>query len=535
MTRAMPPSASSMASDPVASARRNTIDDAFRRAARRHRMRPALAFEDRMWSLEELYAAAGRIAAWLSGQGLAVGDRVLAFGRNSDAYYLLWLACCRGGFIHVPVNYALKADELRFVHQHSGARAVICDADLKAAFGRAGLGGMAASLSFVDDGYDLLAVARDPALPDISPAPEFGGVAIAQLLYTSGTTGRPKAAAMTHEALLSEYGACIADCDYHRDDRTLAAMPLYHSAQLHAFTTPQLLTGARTRLLATPEPEHVLQSIAREGATSFFAPPTVWINLLRHPAFDAYDLTSLEKIYYGAAIMPEPVLSELARRLPRAGLYNVYGQSEIAPVATVLLPAEHAARPTSAGRPIMSVETRVVDGEMREVAPGVHGEIVHRSPQLLAGYWNGDGETDEAFAGGWFHSGDVGYLDEDGFLFVVDRLKDVINTGGVLVASREVEDVLLRHPAVSEAAVIALPDPKWIEVIAAVVVPRDGQVIDPLGLTDHARDALAPYKVPKRIIVEASLPKNTAGKVLKRELRARLAGSGPARSTVTAR
>jgi fatty-acyl-CoA synthase len=217
--------------------------------------------------------------------------------------------------------------------------------------------------------------------------------------------------------------------------------------------------------------------------------------------------------------MPGPVLQELRQRLPRVGFYNCYGQTEIAPLATVLLPHEHDARPASCGRPCINVETRVVDADMNDVPPGTHGEIVHRSPHLLTGYWEKPEETAAAFAGGWFHSGDVGYFDEDGYLYIVDRIRDVINTGGVLVASREVEEVLFTHPAVSEVAVVGLPDPKWIEAVTAFVVLRSGHAVDEEALIRHARAHLAAYKLPKKVMFVDSLPRNTAGKLLKRELR----------------
>jgi fatty-acyl-CoA synthase len=228
----------------------------------------------------------------------------------------------------------------------------------------------------------------------------------------------------------------------------------------------------------------------------------------------------LRNIYYGASIMPVPVLEELRRRLPGIRPFNCYGQSEIGPLATVLRPEEHDARPASAGRPILNVETRVVDADMRDVAPGEQGEIVHRSPQLLMRYWDKPDETADAFSGGWFHSGDVGFVDAEGYLFVVDRVKDIIKTGGVVVAGREVEEVLFKHPSVSEVAVIGLPDPKWIEAVTAVVVTRPGHAQDEAALVAHARQHLAPFKVPKTVIFVDNLPRNTAGKLLKRELRA---------------
>ena len=213
--------------------------------------------------------------------------------------------------------------------------------------------------------------------------------------------------------------------------------------------------------------------------------------------------------------------------LPQAGFYNCYGQSELGPLATVLAPEEHHERPASAGRPVLNVTTRVVRPELfpelQDAAPGELGEIVHQSPQLLTGYWDKPEETAEAFAGGWFHSGDLGYLDEAGYLFVVDRVKDVINTGGVLVAGREVEEALYTHPAVSEVAVIALPDDHWIELVAAVVVLKEGAETSAEELRTHARTALAPFKVPKCIYFAETLPRNTAGKILKRDLRERFA------------
>ncbi|MDR3539082.1 MAG: fatty acyl-CoA synthetase [Acetobacteraceae bacterium] len=497
--------------DPIARARRNTVGDALHRTARRERDAIALVFGDQRWSFADLDAAADRIARRFADLGLRPGDRVAAYGRNSDAYFIAWLGCVRGGFVHVPVNYALTGEELAYIVRQSGARLVLTAAALDT-----NLAGIA--VEFRGRIEDLPAIARDASAP-VGVDPPLHEDSLAQIVYTSGTTAAPKGAMMTHRAMLAQYYSCIHAMDYAETDRALAALPLYHTAQMHAFTMPQLLVGGCTFLIEAPAPAQVLELIERERITSFFAPPTVWISLLRHPDFAARDLGSLEKVYYGASIMPVPVLHELRARLPKARPFNAYGQTEITPVATILRPEEHDARPASCGRPVLNVETRVVDADMHDVLPGAHGEIVHRSPQLLTGYWDKPEETAAAFAGGWFHSGDVGFFDAQGYLYIVDRIRDVINTGGVLVASREVEEVLFTHAAVSEVAVVGLPDDRWIEAVTAFVVLRPGQDADEATLIAHARAHLAPFKLPKRVVFVAALPRNTAGKLLKRELR----------------
>ncbi len=519
-------------------ARRDTIGDALRRAAARFRDRTALGFGERSWTYADLDLAADRVARRLLAAGLDPGDRVAAYGRNSDGYLIAWLGCARAGLVHVPINYALNAAELEYIVAQSGASALFYQralaANAEAVIDRLGLA-IAGTFDERAGKLDILTAANDREWGRPGDAPPGETVAdddLVQLQYTSGTTGQPKGAMMTHRALLTEYMSCIVALEYDASDRALASLPLYHTAQLHAATMPQLLIGGYTHLIEAPMPELCLALIERHRLTTMFAPPTVWIGLLRHPDFDRRDLSSLNKLMYGASIMPVPVLQELRRRLPGVRFFQGYGQTEIAPLATVLRPEEHDARPTSAGRPVPNVQTRVVDADMNDVAAGERGEIVHRSPQLMLGYWDKPRETEEAFRGGWFHSGDVATIDAEGYLYIVDRVKDVINTGGVLVASREVEDALFTHPAIAEVAVIAVPDAKWIEAIAAVVVLRaesdlPAEDAEP-ALIAHARALLAPYKVPKRVFVAESLPKNSAGKLLKRELRVRYADTAEA-------
>jgi len=512
-----------MAVDAAAPIHPSTVGGVLERTARRVPSDLALTFADRRWTFAELDRGVGRVACGLLGLGLVPGDRVAAFGKNSDAYLLLYLGCARAGLIHVPVNFNARAAELTYLLTQSEPAAVFADPALEEHIDA--LGGAVGALRRASLERDVLAW----ALHEGAAAHEERGVRdddLVQLLYTSGTTSQPKGAMLTHRALVHEYASCIAALDLGPGDVPLHSLPLYHSAQMHVFLLPGLAVGATNHLVPAPDLDELLARVGRDGITSLFMPPTVWVGLANHPGFAEADLSPLRKAYYGASIMPVPILQRLQARLPGVGFYNCFGQSEIGPLATVLRPEEHAQRPDSIGRSVLFVDTRVVDAEMRDVQPGERGEVVYRSPQLCTGYWGKPEETDEAFAGGWFHSGDLVRVDQEGYLFVVDRIKDVVNTGGVLVASREVEDALYGHPSVAEVAVVGLPHERWIEAIAAVVVLKED--VAPDTLIAYAKEQLPAHKVPKSVHRVDELPKNASGKVLKRELRQKLGGSASA-------
>ncbi|MQY31257.1 fatty acyl-CoA synthetase [Nocardia aurantia] len=497
----------------------NTVDGVLRRSAARFGDRAALEFEGRTHGYRELDDAVSRAAGWLLGLGLRPGDRVAAYGTNSDAYVIGFLACARAGLVHVPINYALTGAELSYLIGQSGARAALVDPALAGTLAavRGELTALEHVLPLRDAAGSLLGIASAGAVPalDAQAAPTD----LAQLLYTSGTTSKPKGAMMTHQALVYEYVSSVIALDFTAADDPLVAMPLYHSAGMHVFALPYLSVGATVRLLAAPDVAEVLRRVERDRIGSLFLAPTVWVPLSQHPDLDTRDLSSLRKAQYGASIMPVTVLERLRERFPDLGFYNCFGQSEIGPLATVLRPEEHERRPASCGRPVFFVETRVVDVDGNDVGAGEPGEILYRSPQLCLGYWDDPAATAEAFRGGWFHSGDLVTRDAEGFVTVVDRIKDVINTGGILVASREVEDALYTHPAVAEVAVIGVPDDRWMEAITAVVVLRDGHTATAGELIDHLRPLIAPFKVPKHIRFAGALPRNQSGKLLKRELR----------------
>ncbi|MFF9348794.1 acyl-CoA synthetase [Streptomyces sp. NPDC014734] len=495
--------------------RSSTVDGVVARSARRTPGRTAVRYGQRSWSYAELDAVVSTAAAVLTTEHrLHPGDRVASYAHNSDAYLIGFLACARAGLVHVPVNQNLIGDDLAYLLDQSGSALVLTDPDLAdrvpGRFAVRALRDAPGSL------LDALATPR-PFVPEHEPSAGH----LVQLLYTSGTTALPKGAMMTHGAFVHEYVSAITALDLRADDRPVHSLPLYHSAQMHVFLLPYLAVGASNTILDTPDVDRLLDLIETGRADSVFAPPTVWIGISQHPGFTTRDLSGLRKAYYGASIMPVPVLERLRDRLPGLAFHNCFGQSEIGPLATVLGPDEHEGRMDSCGRPVLFVEARVVDEDGKEVPDGTAGEVVYRSPQLCEGYWDKPEETAEAFRDGWFHSGDLAVRDAEGFLTVVDRVKDVINSGGVLVASRQVEDALYTHPAVAEVAVVGLPDERWIEAVTAVVVLR-GETTE-AELLAHARERLARFKAPKRVLFVDGLPRNASGKILKRELRDRFA------------
>jgi fatty-acyl-CoA synthase len=502
----------------MSTSRASTVDGMLQRSAARHPERTALLFADRSWTYAELDDAVSRAAQVLLDLGLQHGDRVATYGRNSDAYLLAYLGCARAGLVHVPINYALTGTELSYLVEDSGARAVLVDPALQPALDAAGVS-VEIVVPLRDADGSLLAQAAEGSVPTIDVEVVDGD--LVQLLYTSGTTSKPKGAMMTHRALVHEYVSSIVALEYAETDEPLHPMPLYHSAGMHVFLMPYLAVGATNHLMETPDIPEILRLVEERRLRSLFLAPTVWVPLSQHPDFATRDLSSLRKAFYGASIMPLPVLQRLQAALPALGFWNCFGQSEIGPLATVLRPEEHVERPESCGRAVLFVEIRVVDEAGRDVSPGDSGEVVYRSPQLCEGYWGKPEETAEAFRDGWFHSGDLVRVDAQGYLTVVDRIKDVINTGGVLVASREVEDVLYTHPAVAEVAVIGTPDERWIEAVTAVVVVKSP--VTPEELIAHAKQSLAGFKIPKRVHVVDELPRNQSGKLLKRVLRDDLA------------
>ncbi|MFM2423254.1 MAG: hypothetical protein RL291_1784 [Pseudomonadota bacterium] len=512
-------------------ARQHTIGDILRRSAKRYPARRAIQCGAVTWTYAEFDGIVNRLARGLINGGVKMGDRVAILARNSHAYAALRFAIARAGAVLVPINFMLNAGEINFILKRSGATVLAIGPEFgavaKAAIGDDTSVSWTIALEGETAPADATVGTTFSAVLDVDASPVLLGLndaMLAQIVYTSGTESAPKGAMLTHGAVLWQYMSCIVDGEMQARDVMLHALPLYHCAQLDVFLGPAVMLGMENIITGTPTPDTILPLLAQHGITSFFAPPTVWIGLLRSPLFETTDLSKLEKGYYGASIMPVEVLKEMAQRLPKVRLWNLYGQTEVAPLATVLGPADQLPRAGSAGVAALNVETRVVDEEMRDVAVGQIGEIVHRSPHLMSGYYNDQAKTEAAFEGGWFHSGDLATIDADGYITVVDRKKDMIKSGGENVASREVEEAIYLLPQVSEVAVVGLPDEKWIEAVTAVIVVKAGQSLDEAQVMEHARAKLAPFKAPKRVVFVESLPKNPSGKVLKRDLRTKLGG-----------
>jgi fatty-acyl-CoA synthase len=509
---------------------RQTLGDLLHRSAARLPHKTAIICGETNWSYAEFDAICDRLAAALASHGIKQGARVALLARNSHAFGAMRFALARLGAVLVPINFMLKPLEVGYILRHSRAELLATDSEFAAVAREAATGSSVKQLLWLPGEHarspepDMLNFDRLIDFAGLPPAIDFAGHDLAQVVYTSGTESSPKGAMLTHDAVLWQYVSCIVDAEIASADLMLHALPLYHCAQLDVFFGPAVYVGCTNVITARPVPDNLLALIARHRITSFFAPPTVWISLLRSPLFDSTDLSSLAKGYYGASIMPVEVLRELARRMPEVRLWNLYGQTEIAPLATMLGPADQLRKPGSCGRAVLNVETRVVDDAMNDVALGEVGEIVHRSPHLMLGYLEDEERTATAFEGGWFHSGDLATMDEEGFITVVDRKKDMIKTGGENVASREVEEALYGLASLSEVAVIGVPHPRWVEAVVAVIVVKAGATLTQEEVLQHCAGMLASFKTPKAVVFAQALPKNPSGKLLKRQLREAHAG-----------
>ncbi|WP_274918392.1 o-succinylbenzoate--CoA ligase [Streptomyces sp. WZ-12] len=486
------------------------------RRARKTPHRTALMHRSTTLSYAELHERTTRLAHALRTAGLRRGDRIAYLGPNHPSFLEALFAAGLLGAVFVPLNTRLAAPELAYQIRDSGAAALLhSPACAPLADAVRADAGPRTVLPAGGPAYEAL-LAAAPTAPVDEPVTHDD---IALLMYTSGTTGRPKGAMLTHGNLTWNALNVLVDLDLLADETALVSAPLFHTAGLNMLTLPVLLKGGRCLLVDSFDPGDTLDQIERHRITYMFGVPTMFDRIARHRRWAAADLSSLRLLNCGGSPVPTPLIDAYQER----GLTFLqgYGMTEAAP-GTLFLDAEHAvAKAGSAGVPHFFTEVRVVRSDgLSSVDVGETGEVVVRGPHVMRGYWGLPEETTAAFADGWFRSGDAARIDADGYLTIVDRIKDVIISGGENIYPAEVENALLARPDIAECAVIGVPDDDWGEVPLAVVVPRPGTAPRADGLLASLRGRLAPYKIPKSVVLVDALPRTGSGKVRKDQLRA---------------
>ena len=507
-----------------------TLDEIVRRNALRFPAKPALLTDTGVRTWAELDARVNRLARALRRRGLERGDRVAILLGNCAEYFEVYFGCARAGLIAVPLNYRLTVDEMTQILRQAEPRMMVMGVgdDEKSRI----LEGRITSLrdrSVVGasnaDGYEatLNGASAEPLAPEASDSDPFA------IFFTSGTTGLPKGAMVAHRNLeANAFNQFVADGS-RADDVNLVGTPIYHMGAVFMAVTYMML-GCTQVILPQFSAASWLRALERHRASVALLVPTMINALLNEPSLAAHDLSSLRLIFYGGGPMPQAVL-ERALGAFRCGFTQGYGLTETLE-ATFLVTVDHVLNGTeaqrrrlsSAGREAVGADVRIVDEAGRDVGVNVVGEILVRSRSVIRGYWRQPELTAEALRGDWFCTGDLGYLDEDRYLFVVDRKSDMVVTGGVNVYTKEVEAVLYRHGGVRETAVFGIPDDNWGEMLVAAVAARDGVILSESELIDFCRDKLAGFKRPKRVILMPELPKNASGKILKRELKTQVSG-----------
>lgn len=491
--------------------------------------RTALVAGDRRITYTEFDRRTDQLARSLRELGVRQGDRVAGLLLNSPAFLETMFATAKLGAVFVPMNLRLAPPEVSYLLADSGADVFVWSAPL-APVARAALAGEGLRVRHRvvaggepqdgELGLEALVSAGEPR----ALGTDVAGSDLSCLMYTSGTTGRPKGAMLTHDNhLWNVINVLSFGRGLKEDDVTVTVAPMFHIGGLGVHTLPLLYLGGTNVVLPSFDPAQTLAAMAEARATVQFLVPAMWAALTAVPDFDRHDLSALELAVTGGAPCPLPVIEFFqGKGLP---FQEGFGMTETAPAVSIL-DADHVKEKAgSIGRALMHVEARIVDDDDRDVATDVVGELVVRGPNVFAGYWGLPEATAEAFRNGWFHTGDLGRMDAEGFVTLVDRKKDMIISGGENVYPIEVEQVLYRHPAVREVAVVGVPDPRWGETPVAVVALAEGTQPDPDELLGYARERLAHFKCPTRVEFVPELPRNATGKVLKTTLRREYGGA----------
>ncbi|MCK6450644.1 MAG: long-chain fatty acid--CoA ligase [Alphaproteobacteria bacterium] len=473
----------------------------------------AIRFEDQAIDYAALAWRIGRCAGVLASSGVGVGDRVAYLGLNRPEMIELAFACARLGAMLVPLNWRLAPPEHAYILDNAAPRLIVMEAAL-----RAGLDSVLPAVKRIVLGAGL------QAWPDGVDAPAAGNAESPILIvYTSGTTGRPKGAVLTQDALLCNALNSVHAHDLASGDRVLTVLPMFHVGGLNIQTLPALHAGAEVVLHRRFDPAATLASIAADRPSLVVLVPATIAAMIEHPRWQATNLSSLRMVTTGSSIVPALLIQAFHER--GVPVIQVYGSTETAPIAVYLRAEQARAHMGSTGLPGLHCEAGIRAADGGEAAPGARGEILVRGRNVMREYWRDPAATAEALAGGWFHTGDIGHRDAEGFFYVDERKKDVIISGGENVYPAELEEVLLEDPEVAEAAVVARPHPRWGEEPVAVVVARPGAAPAPKAILQRFDGRLARFKHPRDVVFVERLPRNAMGKVLRHELRAMLAGA----------
>ena len=479
------------------------------RARRYYSEARALASHEKNFSFRELHEHVANIAGALTDHGFRSGDRLALLLPNETDYLELIYACAWLGVIIVPLNTRLSATEIDHILSDASPRGLIRHSALAA--------------PTVQPPQELILDKQPLNVRNSNSAPEplYDPDAVFALIYTSGTTGLPKGVALTHANILADVDHVNYWLPYKECGVYLHAAPLFHIADF-PFTFASPAFGTCQVTIPKFSPEAFCETVARERVTHTVLVPTMLNLLTQFPELKNYDLTSLEHVGYGGSPIAPELIHRTRELLPTVKLLQSYGLTETGFISGLQDHEHTEARLTSCGRPCPGIEIRVVDESGKEVAVGQPGEFVTRGANVMQGYWNNPKESRLAFSDGFFRTGDIGYQDAEGYFFILDRLKDMIVSGGENVYSGEVEAVISQHPAVREVAVFGIPDPKWGELVMACVVLKPGNTLTADQLTAYSRKSLASYKIPRVIeFSETDLPKSGSGKILKKDLRKR--------------
>jgi long-chain acyl-CoA synthetase len=469
----------------------------------------AVVCQDNRRTYAALVSRCRRLAGALRAQGLVPGDRVGVIGLNSDRYLELYLGVPAAGFVLVPVNSRLAPAEMRAILADAGVSVLFADADYP------GAADVKQVLTMPGDYEDLIAAAAEAVLGQ-----EVAENDLAALFYTSGTTGAAKGAMHTHRSLVSSALHFMATWPFDRQTRWMVASPMFHTGGIIG-TLATVWAGGTHVIMPRFDPDLAVDLIEREAVTHTLLVPTMLAAAANAQLARPRDVSSLRYLSHGASPISAETLRRARQAFPQAELLHVYGTTEATPITT-LLPHEELILDTplvrSCGQPATGVQVRIIDDQGQDVPPGAVGEILVRSASVMAGYWQKPQATVEVMRGNWYVTGDLGYRDDESYLYLVDRAKDMIVSGGENIYSTEVEDALASHPAVEEVAVFGVPDPRWGESVYAVVYAE--QPVSSEELVAHCRERIAGFKVPRCIELRTEpLPKSAAGKILKRQLR----------------